>query len=107
MLRDELFAWFVDIRASLATRISPRFVLLKARQIADVIVQEQVDQCVVADAVEEGQGHCLSQAQPSVQGEPAGVVGEGQGDLMQPSAGQVLGVQVDRLRPRRPLIRGG
>jgi hypothetical protein len=42
MLRDELFAWFVDIRASLATRISPRFVLLKARQIADVIVQEQV-----------------------------------------------------------------
>ena len=42
MLRDELFAWFVDIRASLATRISPRFVLLKARQIADVIVSEQV-----------------------------------------------------------------
>jgi hypothetical protein len=42
ILRDELFAWFVDIRASLATRISPRFVLLKARQIADVIVEEQV-----------------------------------------------------------------
>ena len=42
MLGDELFAWFVDMRASMATRISPRFVLLKARQIADVIVAEQV-----------------------------------------------------------------
>ncbi len=42
MLRDELFAWCVAIRASLATRIYPRFVLLKARQIADVIVEEQV-----------------------------------------------------------------
>ena len=42
LLGDELFAWFVDMRASMATRISPRFVLLKARQIADVIVAEQV-----------------------------------------------------------------
>ena len=42
MLGDELFAWFVDMRASMATRISARFVLLKARQIADVIVTEQV-----------------------------------------------------------------
>jgi hypothetical protein len=42
LLREELFAWFVDIRGSLATRISPRFVLRQARAIADLIVQEQM-----------------------------------------------------------------
>ena len=41
-LREELFAWFVDIRGSLATRISPRFVLMKAKELADIIVKEQV-----------------------------------------------------------------
>jgi hypothetical protein len=42
ILREELYAWFVDIRGSLATTISPKFVLLKARQLADTIVQAQV-----------------------------------------------------------------
>ncbi len=38
ILREELYAWFVDIRGSLATTISPKFMLLKARQLADMIV---------------------------------------------------------------------
>jgi hypothetical protein len=38
LLRELLFDWFVDIRRSLATTISPKFVLHKARQLADIIV---------------------------------------------------------------------
>jgi hypothetical protein len=41
LLRELLFDWFVDIRRSCATTISPRFVLMKARQLADVIVEAQ------------------------------------------------------------------
>jgi hypothetical protein len=41
LLRELLFDWFVDIRRSLATTISPKYVLLKARQLADVIVASQ------------------------------------------------------------------
>jgi hypothetical protein len=41
LLRELLFDWFVDIRRSLATTISPKFVLMKARQLADVIVETQ------------------------------------------------------------------
>ena len=39
MLREELWDWFVDIRRSLATTISPRFVLFKAKSIADHIMK--------------------------------------------------------------------
>jgi hypothetical protein len=41
LLRELLFDWFVDLRRSLATTISPKFVLLKARQLADDIVASQ------------------------------------------------------------------
>jgi hypothetical protein len=41
LVREMLWDWFVDIRKSLATTISPKFVLLKARQIADSILKEQ------------------------------------------------------------------
>ena len=40
-LRELLWDWFVDTRRSVATTISPRFVLLKARQIADKLLAEQ------------------------------------------------------------------
>jgi hypothetical protein len=43
ILREELYAWFVDIRGSLATTISPKFMLLKARQLADMIVGAQLE----------------------------------------------------------------
>jgi hypothetical protein len=43
ILREELYAWFVDIRGSLATTISPKFMLLKARQLADMIVWAQLE----------------------------------------------------------------
>lgn len=41
LIRELLWDWFVDIRASLATTISPRFVLMKARMIAETILREQ------------------------------------------------------------------
>ena len=41
LIREMLWDWFVDIRASLATTISPKFVLLRARQIADSILKHQ------------------------------------------------------------------
>ena len=41
LLRELLWDWFVDMRRSFATTISPKFVLMKARQIADCVVQAQ------------------------------------------------------------------
>ena len=38
MIRELLWDWFVDIRRSLATSISPKFVLLKAREIAGKVL---------------------------------------------------------------------
>jgi hypothetical protein len=38
LLRELLYDWFVDVRASVATRISPKFMLQKARHFADMIV---------------------------------------------------------------------
>ena len=39
VVRELLFDWFVDMRASVAVNISPRFVLMKARQMADHALQ--------------------------------------------------------------------
>jgi len=41
ILRELLWDWFVDIRASVASRVSPRLMLAKARQLADQVLQEQ------------------------------------------------------------------
>lgn len=41
LLRELLWDWFVDMRRSFATTISPKFVLMKARQIADCVVEAQ------------------------------------------------------------------
>jgi len=41
LIREYLYDWFVDIRRSVAGRISPKFVLLKARNLADLILQAQ------------------------------------------------------------------
>lgn len=41
VLRELLWDWFVDIRRSVASTISPKFMLLKARELADRIVAEQ------------------------------------------------------------------
>jgi hypothetical protein len=41
LLREMLYDWFVDVRASVATRISPKFMLQKAKYFADMIVQSQ------------------------------------------------------------------
>ena len=35
LLREALFDWFVDIRASLACALTPRYVLFKAKELAD------------------------------------------------------------------------
>ena len=40
-IREHLWTWFVDIRRSLATSISPRFVLYKAREIAEQVLRWQ------------------------------------------------------------------
>ena len=39
MIREMLWDWFVDVRRSLATALSPKFVLMKARQIADEVLK--------------------------------------------------------------------
>lgn len=41
VIRELLWDWFVDIRSSVAARLSPRLVLAKARQLADQVLQEQ------------------------------------------------------------------
>ena len=41
LIREVLWEWFVDIRRSLCTTISPKFVLCKARQIADDVLKFQ------------------------------------------------------------------
>ena len=41
LIRELLWDWFVDIRRSVSTTISPKFVLLKARSIADLILKHQ------------------------------------------------------------------
>ena len=41
VIREYLWDWFVDIRGSLATTITPKFVLSKARQIAELVLAEQ------------------------------------------------------------------
>ena len=41
LIREVLWQWFVDIRRSLCTTISPKFVLCKARQIADDVLKIQ------------------------------------------------------------------
>ena len=41
LIRELLWDWFVDIRRSLETRISPKFMLLKAREISGTILREQ------------------------------------------------------------------
>ena len=41
VLRERLWDWFVDIRASVASRVSPRLMLAKARQLAEQVLQEQ------------------------------------------------------------------
>ena len=41
IIRELLWDWFVDIRASVASRISPRLLLAKARQLADQVLREQ------------------------------------------------------------------
>ena len=41
LIRELLWDWFVDIRRSVATTITPKFVLLKARSIADLILKHQ------------------------------------------------------------------
>jgi len=41
LIREFLWDWFVDIRRSVATTISPKFMLFKAREIAGMIVNEQ------------------------------------------------------------------
>ena len=41
LIRELLWDWFVDIRSSLCTTISAKFVLMKARQIAETVLQEQ------------------------------------------------------------------
>ena len=41
MIRELLWDWFVDIRRSLATRISPKFVLMKAKAIAKEVLSQQ------------------------------------------------------------------
>ena len=40
VIREFLWDWFVDIRRSLATTISPRFVILKAKEIATKVLRE-------------------------------------------------------------------
>jgi hypothetical protein len=41
LIREMLWEWFVDIRRSLCTTISPKFVLCKARLIADKVLKIQ------------------------------------------------------------------
>ena len=41
LIREMLWDWFVDIRRSLATTISPKFLLMKAREIAGTLLREQ------------------------------------------------------------------
>jgi len=41
LIRELLWDWFVDMRASIASNISPKFMLMKARSIADRILLEQ------------------------------------------------------------------
>jgi hypothetical protein len=41
LIRELLWDWFVDIRRSVCTTISPKFVLLKARELADSILKIQ------------------------------------------------------------------
>ena len=42
LVGEYLWDWFCDIRASVSAKVSPRFVLMKAKQIADQILKEQV-----------------------------------------------------------------
>ena len=41
VIREYLFDWFVDIRRSVCGRLSPKLVLMKARSIADEVLQTQ------------------------------------------------------------------
>ena len=41
IIRELLWDWFVDVRRSLATKISPKFMIMKARSIADSVLKEQ------------------------------------------------------------------
>lgn len=41
VIREQLWDWFVDIRASIAGAVSPKFVLMKARQIATDVLEIQ------------------------------------------------------------------
>ena len=41
LVRGYLRDWFVDIRRSVATTMSPHFVLAKARSIADEIIKHE------------------------------------------------------------------
>jgi hypothetical protein len=41
LIREYLWDWFVDVRRSVASHISPKFVLMRARQIADEILKAQ------------------------------------------------------------------
>ena len=41
LIRERLFDWFVDVRRSIAGRISPKFVLMKARSIAEQTMKIQ------------------------------------------------------------------
>jgi hypothetical protein len=41
LIRELLWDWFVDMRASVASTISPKFMLMKARELASRILQEQ------------------------------------------------------------------
>ena len=40
VIRETLWDWFVDVRASIATTISPKCVLMKAREIATTVLHE-------------------------------------------------------------------
>ena len=40
MLRESLFDWFLSVRASVAARISPKLVLLKAKMFATEMLGE-------------------------------------------------------------------
>jgi hypothetical protein len=40
-LRESLFDWFVDVRASIASTLSPKFVLMKAQSIAQELMEVQ------------------------------------------------------------------